>query len=66
MGKFWTILFSGINVLRNLRPLDLININEQLYKDAKINVQKLIKKKKLQPKKIMGKCWKAQGATKSP
>ena len=35
-----------------------LNIDEQLYKEAKINVQKLIKnKKRLLPRKIKGKYW---------
>ena len=36
-----------------------LNIDEQLYKEAKVNVQKLIKNKKKRslPRKIKGKCW---------
>ena len=35
-----------------------LNIDEQLYKEAKINVQKVIKiKKRLLRRKTKGKCW---------
>ena len=40
MVKFQIRLFSGINILRKFKT------SKQLYKEAKINVQKLIKNKK--------------------
>ena len=44
-----------------------LNIDEQLYKEAEKNVQKLIKNKnkRLLARKIKGKCWYAQGAMES-
>ena len=44
--------------MRNLRPVSRLDIDEQLYKEAKVNMQKLIKnkKKRLLLRKIKGKC----------
>ena len=45
----------------------ILNIDEHFYKEAKINVQKLIKiKRRLLPRKTKGKCWLTQGAMESP
>ena len=42
------------------------NIDEQMYKEAKMNVQKLIKtKKRFLPRKIKWVCWLAQGDMKT-
>ena len=57
MVKFQIRLFSGINVLRKLRPLDLILMNRCIKKEKKIYENLLKTKKRLLPRKIKGKRW---------